>query len=291
MSIAKLADTCLPFNRKERYFTGTVLPMIVCAENFAHFHRLTELAGLGPITVDPRPGSANVQFFTEYGFAESVVGSAKERFSSAPTTRDTPDVMIYIAGPRPAMLALEAKMYDRPSTADLQAQLSAQAALVSYLADRLRVEAPRIAHRALLPARFAGTLGPLLVPIITWEQILETFADVAPPYFLEMLRVALARYDELVAPRTLTFEANAEFKLTGAEIQRQYAEGRISAAWMGRRGGLNGPELANDLATGKWITFRYECSSKPVRNANWFPITAFIARINARPQPPPMPTS
>jgi len=291
MSITKLADTGLPFNRKERYFTGTVLPMIVCAENFAHFHRLTELAGLGPITVDPRPGSANVQFFTEYGFAESVVGSVKERFSSAPTTRDTPDVMIYIAGPRPAMLALEAKMYDRPSTADLQAQLSAQAALVSYLADRLGVEAPRIAHRALLPARFVSTLGPILVPIITWEQILETFADVAPPYFLEVLRLALTRYDELAAPKTFNFEANAEFKLPGSEIRRRYAEGTLTTAWMGRRGGFNGPELANDIATGKWLTYRYECSSKPVHNANWFPIAEFIARVDVLTRPPSTPTT
>ena len=148
-----------------------------------------------------------------------------------------------------------------------------------------------VAHRALLPARFAGTLGPLLVPIITWEQILEAFADVGPPYFLEMLRVALDRYDELVAQRTFTFEANAELKLTGAEIRSRYAEGTLSAAWMGRRGGLNGPELASDLETGRWLTYRYECSSKPVRNANWFPIAEFIARVNARPGPPSTPTS
>jgi len=90
MSIAHLADTGLPFNLKERYFTGTVLPMLVCADNFAHFGRLTELAGLGRIEVDARPSSANVQFFTEYGFAESVIGEAKARFLDAPTRKDTP---------------------------------------------------------------------------------------------------------------------------------------------------------------------------------------------------------
>jgi len=31
MSLAELAETRLPFNRKERFFTGTVLPMLVCA--------------------------------------------------------------------------------------------------------------------------------------------------------------------------------------------------------------------------------------------------------------------
>ena len=87
MSIAHLADTGLPFNRKERFFTGTVLPMLVCAADFAHFSRLTELVGLGPIEVDARPSSANVQFFTEYSFVESVVGEAKLRFPGAPVRK------------------------------------------------------------------------------------------------------------------------------------------------------------------------------------------------------------
>ena len=110
MRFTELADTGLPFNQKERFFTGTVLPMLVCADNFAHFGRLTQLMGLGQIAVDARPGSANVQFFTEYIFAESVIGDAKARFPDAPTSKDTPDVMIYIACPRRALIAIEAKM-------------------------------------------------------------------------------------------------------------------------------------------------------------------------------------
>ncbi|XXT25320.1 hypothetical protein WME94_27705 [Sorangium sp. So ce429] len=87
MSIAHLADTGLPFNRKERYFTGTVLPMLVCADNFARFGRLTELVGLDQVDVDARPTSADVQFFTEYSFVESVVGEAKARFPGAPVKK------------------------------------------------------------------------------------------------------------------------------------------------------------------------------------------------------------
>jgi hypothetical protein len=77
VSIAHLADSGLPFNRKERFFTGTVLPMLVCTDGFAHFGRLTELVGLGRIDVDPHPDSTNVQFFTEYSFVESVIGDAR----------------------------------------------------------------------------------------------------------------------------------------------------------------------------------------------------------------------
>jgi hypothetical protein len=62
----------LPLNRKERYYTGTVLPMLVATDDFAHLGRLTELAGLGPVQVDARPASATVQLFTEYGYLEST---------------------------------------------------------------------------------------------------------------------------------------------------------------------------------------------------------------------------
>ncbi len=167
--------------------------MLVCADDFAHFDRLTDMVGLGRMAVDARPTSANVQFFTEYGFAESVIGEAKARFLDAPTRKDTPDVLIYIAGPRRALVAIEAKMYDRPTTAALNEQLAAQAKLVRYIAGRLDVDAASIAHVALLPAALASEVGQLLVTTVTWERLLETYADVAPPYFLEMLRVALAR--------------------------------------------------------------------------------------------------
>ncbi|WP_438029798.1 hypothetical protein [Sorangium sp. So ce233] len=283
MSIAHLADTGLPFNRKERYFTGTVLPMLVCAGDFAHFGRLTELVGLGRIDVDARPTSADVQFFTEYSFVESVVGEAKARFPGAPVKKDTPDVLIYIAGPRRALIAIEAKMYDRPTTAALNEQLAAQAELVRYIAARLDLDAATIAHVALLPAALASEVGELLVTTVTWERLLETYADVAPPYFLEVLRVALARYEQLVAPRP-TWGANTETKLAGAELYERHHAGSLTTPWMGRQGGLDGAELTKDIASGTWRSQLYECSSKAVSNRNWFTVAAFVARIDsARP--------
>lgn len=74
---------------------------------------------------------------------------------------------------------------------------------MSSLAAQLGVEASRVAHIALLPARLAGEVGPLPIRTVTWEQIRDTFADVAPAYFVEMLRVALERCDHLAAPRVL----------------------------------------------------------------------------------------
>ncbi len=52
-----LADR-LPLNRKERYYTGTVLPMIVCCDEFAHFGRFLRLCGVPDGAVVAGPGAA-----------------------------------------------------------------------------------------------------------------------------------------------------------------------------------------------------------------------------------------
>jgi hypothetical protein len=64
---ASLFDTALPMNRKERFFTGTVFPMIVCADEFRHFGRFLRLSRVGDRTIQVA-SAANIQFFTEYGF-------------------------------------------------------------------------------------------------------------------------------------------------------------------------------------------------------------------------------
>jgi hypothetical protein len=46
MSLYSLFKDRLPINRKEVYYTATVLPCIVCADGFAHIHRLWQLLGI-----------------------------------------------------------------------------------------------------------------------------------------------------------------------------------------------------------------------------------------------------
>jgi len=274
MSIAELADKALPFNRKERFFTGTVFPMLVCADDFKHFSRLTSLLGLGPIEVDARPSTANVQFFTEYGFAESRYGRARERFPGEPRPRDTPDVMIFVEGTRRLLIALEAKMYDVPTAAELNDQLAAQAELLEYIAKNL---APcTIVHAALLPQALAATVGQLSKPTVTWEELRAAYHDVAPPYFVAMLDTALERYSELKASRP---GWNSEARRTGGQLFQSHVDRTQTMLWMGRSGGLKGSELKKDIETGAWRNQSYECSSKRVENANWFPVEEFVALI------------
>src|SRR5271169_2774544 len=72
--LSQLLDTHLPLNRKEVFFTATVLPAIICADNFKHFDRFLKLLGLRDIPIDVSVEQANIQFFTEYCLAESIYG-------------------------------------------------------------------------------------------------------------------------------------------------------------------------------------------------------------------------
>jgi hypothetical protein len=91
--MAKLVDHGLPLNRKERFYTAAVLPMLVCADDFAHLDRLLTLAGLTDIPSNSSEGHG-VQVFSEYGYWESI-HPLPDTDPEAPTTRDTPDLVLF----------------------------------------------------------------------------------------------------------------------------------------------------------------------------------------------------
>jgi len=131
-SLGTVLETGLPLNRKERYYTGTVLPMIVAGDGFAHLHRLLALCGLPlpELCGHPLEGPHQIEFFTEYNFVESrYTLTDKERFPDAPHDADTPDLVI--VGPD-WLLCIEAKVFHNPPTAALNEQIGRQKVLVDY---------------------------------------------------------------------------------------------------------------------------------------------------------------
>ena len=279
-AVAERAQTRLPLNRKERFYTGTVLPMLVASDGFAHLHRFLGLCGLD---VDPRAddsghpldGTAPVQLFTEYSFAESVFTDRdRKRFPDPPSHADTPDVVL--TGPD-WLLAVEAKMFHTPSPAALNAQLRRQRVLVDYWATQFGIARERVAHVLLAPAGLntAGVRGS----VVTWQQVRDAYANVAPQHWLGVLEDALARYGQL---RSQPSTANADAVLTGAAIVEAHADGTLAYTHMGRGGGLDGAALTADLASGAWREQRYEVrEGAEAPNGNWFPIGEFVARTAA----------
>ncbi len=194
MSLQKLFKERLPINRKEVYYTSTVLPCIVCADGFAHIERLWELFGINVAQkVDATPGNANIQFLTEYNAKQSIyIDLDKARFPVTVETGETPDLLILINGPSPVIVGIEAKMYDAVSTGDLLDQLRAQRKNVLDLLAK-GIPGARVVQVALLPKEMAISAEAIQseAKLVYWEQIVEQFADVASAsYFRGVLSLA-----------------------------------------------------------------------------------------------------
>jgi rubredoxin len=286
-SLKWLLDHTLPLNRKERYYTGTVLTGIVCGDDMKHLHRLTDLMGFPGVDVRGDPADCGLVFFTEYGVAESVFGPARDRFEQLPTDRDTPDVVFLTSQPTPVLFALEAKLYDRPSGFDLRAQLDRQAGLLADLATRLAswLDVPDVpvAHFALLPEPQANVDLGDAYPVITWQQLHAVYVDVAPAYWLAVLDEALSRYDDLVT----RFKPNDDARLTGTDIFDAHQDGTLGYTAMGRTGGLTGSQVRADVDSGNWRDVQYQVARVHPGNRNWFSVADFIELVAAPSDPTP----
>ncbi len=263
----------LPLNRKERYYTGTVLPMLMASDGFANLDRFLKLCGL-EVAVDPGLGGLqDFQFFTEYGFAESVfTPQDRERWPEL-VEADTPDVVI--GGPD-WLVAVEAKMFHSPTAADLDTQMRRQAAVIEMWIARLGLHRDRVAHVLLLPEALARSANGHGWPIVLWEDVLDAYRTVGPRYWANVLSEALLRYDELVT-RPLGFGRNAVAKMSGADIVDAHATGELDFDHVGRGGGLRGARFQEDVVSGRWRTFVYEVRQGSLPgNKNWFTVGEFI---------------
>lgn len=272
-----LFDERLPINRKERYYTGTVLPMIVAGDGFAHLNRFLELCEVpSEVAVDADPASCNIEFFTEYGFKESLKGGAEKRFS-VPPDKSTPDLVIYIESDKSLLLSVEAKLFENVSAYTLQGQLRRQADLLHIMSDGVGTR-PLVHQVALLPAKLEipGPIGD--VHVLTWEKVACAFRDVAPPYWVDVLNEALSRYDILVSKSA---KPNYDAKIVGHKIYNEHKASDGTYTWMGREGGLHGSKIQDDLRTGKWkkrgYLVRYE---PPSDKSNWFLIEGFTQKVD-----------
>ena len=288
MNMRELIRTELPLNRKERFFTGTVFPMLVCKDNFKHFNLFTSLIE-GYDDVHEVSSFSDIQFFTEYSLAESIVSKAdRDRFRDPPRAKDTPDVIILLTKQPKTMLSIEAKMYDVPDAYQLKTQMDSQRKHIEYLRDTLQIE--RIRQLALLPLGLCEQVSYQKnntryvsrseYQIVTWEELYQKYKDVCrDDYFLHLLKLALDLYPELQSHPWIS--SNCELKICGREIYEKYKQGALAVKTMGRDKGLDGECLRRDIESGRWKTQQYETSSQEcLPTDNWFLIQEFVKRVD-----------
>jgi hypothetical protein len=288
VAFTALMNEGIPLNRKERFFTGTVFPMIICRDSFKYFNLFTSLIdGCGNLEISANPKSLNLQFFTEYSLVESIVTKEdKRRFPNPPRSKDTPDIIVLYTGSPKTLISIEAKMYDVPYAWSLRKQMDNQRIHLEYLKDRLNIS--KVHQCALLPEKLRAREGyensciwhiqDSNYQIITWEQLYDVYQKEYPEdYFLGLLKYALDSYCALVSHWVVNYEE----KIRGQVIYNKFKSGTLNVKIMGREKGVNGELLKQDIETGKWITQEYETGFKgDSPSENWFPVEEFVKRID-----------
>jgi hypothetical protein len=215
-----------------------------------------------------------IQFLTEYGYLESAWYDKTGRWSTTDFGRDTPDVVL--CGPD-WILAVEAKLYARQGAEAISSQLRGQRRLLDSWSKVLGIATSRVRLVALLPGEYAKTLPGLGEPVITWEQVRDAYRGLAPSYWIDVLDIALQRYDELKS----AYGSNADATMTGDEIASQWRAGTLPFSYVGRGGGQSGRAFAEDVASGTWRGRRYQVRVDPIDNGNWWAIELFVAAVTS----------
>jgi len=293
----------IPMNRKERYFTGTVLPMIICRDNFACFEHILDLIGVKNYQeVIVNEETTNIQFFTEYSLSEAFRGN---RFKDIPGSKETPDILILLVSKdeRLILIVIEAKMYSRPNKKNLENQMSDQKEhILKYIAKELNIDDEDVYHVLLLPDQLKKEIiDDGAYKVITWQDISDKYKKVLPKddYFLNVLDCALREYNNLVSYPTRSGQNCAGKPLPGNTIYTYYKEDRLHQRHllkelgfdgketlspikiMGRQGGLDGKAIREDIESGGWKKQTYETSHEEEPfNRNWFYVEEFIEKID-----------
>jgi hypothetical protein len=288
-TLTQLFNSELPLNRKERFYTGTVFPMIVCRDNFRNFHILLELLGCKnypDLKFDPE--DTNVQFFTEYSLKESLFGVSKNKFQKIPKSKETPDIIILIKGDsgEKILVILEAKMFDNTTASKLEDQLNdQQEVIVKNIANELNIEKSNIFHFALIPEELFQQVQKhgFSYPTLTWDDLLSEYRKFqTDDYFMSLLEYALVSYSDLVS-YAVGYGQNNDGVMKGLEIYNKHKQGNNLVNFVGRNYGLHGDEFSNDIRTGNWEKQKYEISfgnEKP--NRNWFSVDDFIDAVTGK---------
>lgn len=268
----------LPWNRKEVYYTATVLPMIVCQDEFAHLSKFLRLCGV--VGVPESSMRQPLDFVTEYSLKQA------DGFEGRMVKEgDVPDVLVLLEGNRSTLLCIEAKMYSRPNSTQLRKQIAEQRLLIDGSL-KTAASADMVHHALLIPNAMVHSLGLVDqthfegATIVTWEDVLREYESIGSPHFCGILKKALGKH--WCASKQKVAGKNAEAHFLGTHIHGQMVQSVFPYRFIGRTGGLKGTAFANDVATDHWRHQLYGVASSDRAGwKNWFTAQEFMDAIQS----------
>ncbi len=278
MDYEQLKDTlkyALPMNRKERFYTGTVLPSLLFHNGFSNLYRFLEAIPGFPSEVNEKTTGDRFVFYTEYNLKESA-GTRNVGVEILARTNDTPDVVMHVLHPAELFVVIEAKMFQRLTQDVFNTQMRAQKeAVINRLEEQHHPE--RVFHVALLPSKL-GFRDTDEYTVVNWEFFVDNRAlDLRGNHFYPYLKFALQHYNDL---RSV---ASVIHRVPGSAIYNERNPDRN--LWVGRSGGRD--VIEEDVRSGKWKRILYAVSSgegppRGGRKGNWLTSEEFAEIVEQR---------
>jgi len=195
----RILKTELPLNRKERFYTGTVLPALLFHNGLENFYRFLDSIEGFPHEINEVATGDNFLFYTEYNLRESAGDRNIGRKINAPTN-DTPDIVVMILKPVKVFIIIEAKMFAKVSQEDLRRQILRQKKYVgNILKEEFLLEDKDFYYLALVP-KGLGIGSTTEYQVVNWEFFIDNeHLDVQDNLFYNYLKSALKNYKKLVS--------------------------------------------------------------------------------------------
>lgn len=209
----------LPLNRKEKFYTGTILPALLFHNGLNNFYTFLRAIKGFPPEINEAETKDNFLFYTEYNLKQSA-GKKKNVGRIIPTeTNETPDAIIEILKPKKVFIVIESKMFHNVSQTSLSSQISKQIkAVIEPLKQSFKLKDDQVFHVALVP-RMSQCKDGKCFQVINWEFFIDNgklnFDDsgklnLQDKYFYNYLKFALDEYRDLVAKRDGTVNGGLE---------------------------------------------------------------------------------
>lgn len=274
----KILNKELPINRKEKFYTATILPSLLFHGGLSNLYYFLRKIINFPSQINEKNTKDNFLFYTEYNLQQSA-GKKNVGIEIETDSGETPDIVIEILKPIKIFVVIEAKMFLNLTQGAFSEQMKFQQnSIIKVLKKRFHLNDDEIFHVGLVPRKL-NFLDTLDYQIINWEIFNEGGFKLEGNYFYNFLRFAIDNYPALVSDKSSKQASTVEGYMKGSELYTMAKNNEI--LWIGRMGGKL--KIKSDVEQSDWKNRKY-CwnKAKPSRGqkGNWISNDVFASIID-----------